>query len=98
MPIERRDLTKTSFRRKLLAYEATWLQKIHQTRFRCNRFRVLTITTSAERVKHLVETCSKLKRGKGLFLFTDIGTLKCTNMLLAPWQTGRGAFVRLIDG
>jgi len=98
MPIERRDLTKTSFRRKLLAYEATWLQKIHQTRFQCNRFRVLTITTSAERVRHLVETCSKLKHGKGLFLFTDIGALKCTNMLLAPWQTARGAFARLIDG
>lgn len=98
MPIERRDLTKTSFRRKLLAYEATWLQKIHQTRFRCNRLRVLTITTSAARVKHLVETCSKLKHGKGLFLFTDIGSLRCANMLLASWQTGRGAFVRLIDG
>lgn len=98
MPVERRDLTKTSFRRKLLAYEATWLQKIHQTRFRCNRFRVLTITTSAERVRHLVETCAKLKHGKGLFLFTDMSTLKCTDTLLAPWQTGRGGLVRLIDG
>jgi hypothetical protein len=98
MPVERRDLTKTSFRRKLLAYEATWLQKIHQTRFRCNRFRVLTITTSAERVKHLVESCSRLKHGKGLFLFTDIAALKATNILLAPWQTGRGALARLIDG
>jgi len=98
MPIERRDLSKTSFRRKLLAYEATWLQKIHKTRFDSNRFRVLTITTSPERVKHLVETCLKLKHGKGLFLFIDLTTFRTDNVLLAPWQTGRGGFARLIDG
>ena len=75
MPIERRDLSKTSFLRKLIAYEATWLKKIHQTQFACDRFRVLTITTSVERVKHLVEACSRLKHGKGLFLFVDLATL-----------------------
>lgn len=97
MPVERRDLSKTSFRRKLLAYEATWLQKIHQTRFECNRFRVLTITTSAERVRHLVNACSTLKHAKGLFLFVDIATLKAQSALLAPWQTAYGSVARLID-
>ena len=98
MPVARRDLAKTSFRRKLLAYEATWVQNIHRTRFACNRFRVLTITTSYERVRHLVETCSKLRHAKGLFLFTDIATLKTDNFLVAPWQTADGAIARLIDG
>jgi DNA-binding Lrp family transcriptional regulator len=98
MPVERRDLSKTSFRRKLLAYEATWLRKIHQTRFSCNRFRVLTITTSADRVKRLVESCSKLKHGLGLFLFTDLSILKTDDVLTAPWQTAYGCVARLADG
>ena len=97
MPVERRDLRKTSFRRKLLAYEATWLRKIHQTRFFCNRFRVLTITTSARRVKNLVESCSSLKHGLGLFLFIDLSTLKSQDALTAPWRTASGDVARLID-
>lgn len=98
MPVERRDLTKTSFRRKLLAYEATWRQKIHEIRFRCNRFRVLTITTSPERVKHLAEACAQLKHGKGLFLFTDFETLRHRDVLSAPWQTASGTIAQLING
>jgi predicted transcriptional regulator len=98
MPVERRDLNKTSFQRKLLAYEATWVRKIHQTRFSCNRFRVLTLTTSAPRVKHLVECCSKLKHGRGLFLFADLSILKIQDVLTAPWQTAYGDVARLIDG
>ncbi len=98
MPVERRDLTKTSFLRKLLAYEATWAQKIHQVRFGYDRFRVLTVTTSAERVNHLVDTCSKLKHGKGLFLFSDISTLHGRDFLSVPWQTAHGSPAGLIDG
>jgi hypothetical protein len=97
MPVERRDLRKTSLHRKLLAYEATWLRKIHQIRFHCHRVRVLTITTSAERVNHLIEICSRLKHGKGLFLFTDLMTVKNGDALFAPWQTAYGRVARLID-
>lgn len=98
MPVERRDLTKTSFRRKLLAYEATWLEKLHQTRFGYNRFRVLTVTTSAERVTHLADACSKLKHAKGLFLFTEMATLRDYPVLLAPWRTATGGVNRLAEG
>ena len=97
MPVERRDVTKSSFRRKLLAYEATWRQKIHQLRFGCNRFRVLTITTSPLRVNHLVEACSKLRHGKGLFLFADLATIRSENVLAAPWRTALGGVARLIE-
>jgi hypothetical protein len=88
MPVTRRTLAQTSFRRKLFAYEATWTQKIHQRNLGINRFRVLTVTTSAERVKSLVAACSQLKRGHGLFLFADKAIL--TGDLFAPvWQTGK---------
>ncbi len=76
--------------RKLLAYEATWTRSIHKTRFGFNRFRVLTVTTSKERVKSLVNACYKLERGHGLFLFGDRSVLENPDLLFAPvWQTGR---------
>jgi hypothetical protein len=59
MPVTRRTLFQTSFARKLLAYEATWTQNLHH-RFGVHRFRVLTVTTSAARVKSIVQVCSCL--------------------------------------
>ncbi|GDY23723.1 hypothetical protein LBMAG56_50700 [Verrucomicrobiota bacterium] len=90
MPVSRQTLAKSSFARKLLAYEATWQQNLHQTRFGFHRFRVVTVTTSAERVKNLVAAASRLGRGHGLFLFTDLASLQSAPDLLAfPWQTAR---------
>ncbi len=90
MPVVRSNLSQTSFYRKLLAYEATWSQGVHRSRFGFNRFRVLTVTTSAARVQSLVEACSKLKRGRGLFLFADRSVLKNpSGVLSASWQTGK---------
>ena len=90
MPVARRNLSQTSFRRKLLAYEATWTQKIHRRHLGIHRFRVLTVTTTVARVKSLVEACSQLQRGHGLFLFTDRTILDKPSDIFAPiWQTGR---------
>jgi hypothetical protein len=99
MPVIRKNLSQTSFYRKIRAYEATWSQSIHQTQFGFHRFRVLTVTTSAERVKSLVEACSKLERGQGLFLFADQTILeKPGDMFSAVWQTGKeGKTVSLLD-
>jgi hypothetical protein len=90
MPVIRQKLTQTSFYRKLLAYEATWTNKIHQRHLGIPRFRVLTVTTSAARVKSLLDACSRLQRGHGLFLFADESVLQ--KDLLAPvWQCGKAA-------
>ena len=99
MPVIRKNLSQTSFYRKLRAYEATWSQTIHQTQFGFHRFRVLTVTTSAERLKSLVNACSKLERGQGLFLFADRTVLeKPGDMFLPVWQTGKkGPLVSLLD-
>jgi hypothetical protein len=91
MPVMRKSLSQTSFYRKLLAYEATWTQGIHRTCFGFHRFRVLTVTTGAARVKSLVDTCSQLKSGHGLFLFSDRSTIQNGDVLLSPvWISGRG--------
>jgi hypothetical protein len=90
MPVTRRNLLQTSFRRKLMAYEATWVQAIHRSRFGFHRFRVLTVTTSPERVVSLVTACGELKRGHGLFLFADRTMLDHSNLLYSHiWQSGQ---------
>ncbi|MEI9966956.1 MAG: replication-relaxation family protein [Candidatus Moraniibacteriota bacterium] len=90
MPVKRRHLYQTSMYRKFLAYEATWSQSIHQKKFGFNRFRVLTVTASATRVKSLVEACAGLKRGHGLYLFADRTILeKPESILSTTWSTGR---------
>ena len=90
MPVTRRNLSQTSFARKLLAYEATWSQGIHRSRFGFHRFQVLTVTASTARVESLVAACSQLKRGHGLFLFADRTVLEHPDILFSPiWQSGR---------
>ena len=82
MPVERHNLAQSSFHRKLLAYEATWAQGLHQSRFGFHRFRVLTVTTRAARVGSLVAACRQLPRGHGLFLFTDMASFAAPGDLL----------------
>lgn len=90
MPISRSDLDRTSFQRKLLTYEATWSQNLHRTRFGWQRFRVLTVTTSRQRVQGMIEACHGLAHGHGLFLFLDAASLaKHGDILTIPWQTCR---------
>ena len=89
MPVKRGTLAQSSFHRKLLAYEATWLQEVHRRRFGFDRFRVLTVTTSAARVASLVAACQQLERGRGLFLFSDQAALaRHDDILSLPFQTG----------
>jgi len=99
MPITRDDMQQTSFNRKLLAYEATWTQAIHRRDFGIQRFRVLTVTTKPERVPGMIEACQQLKQGRGLFLFTDTGTLRAQPDFFAlRWQTFRdGETLGLLD-
>lgn len=99
MPVIRSTLVQTSFYRKLIAYEATWAQSIHEKRFRFHRFRVLTVTTGPERVRSTIEACGRLNTGHGLFLFADKTILDRPEHILAHiWQSGRpGETGRLLD-
>jgi DNA-binding Lrp family transcriptional regulator len=99
MPVTRRGLDRSSFYRKLLAYEATWAQKVHWRDFGIHRFRVLTITTNSARVQSMIKTCQKLKQGHGLFLFSDSdGLAKQNDLFLAGWQScRRDGYTRLLE-
>jgi hypothetical protein len=97
MPVIRKGLVQTSIHRKLLAYEATWAQSIHRKRFGFHRFRVLTVTTGAARLKSIVEACSQLKGGHGLFLFADRNALESLTDISSPiWQTYNGETTGLL--
>jgi hypothetical protein len=99
MPVQRSNVTQSSFHRKMLAYEATWAQSIHRTRFGFSRFRVLAVTTNAARVASLVRACAQLKSGHGLFLFADRSILTMPDAILSTSiKTGRdGEFGTLLD-
>jgi hypothetical protein len=88
MPVVRKHLSQTSFRRKLLAYAATWTNKVHQRHLGIHRFRVLTVTTIPGRVHSLLQACSQLERGHGLFLFADQSILQ-KDMFSPVWQNGK---------
>ncbi len=97
MPVTRRSLAQTSFARKLIAYEATWSQGIHEKHFGFHRFRVLTVTKSPERVESLVKACAHLSRGHGLFLFADRAVLEHPDILFSRiGQNGRGEPANLL--
>ncbi|TAL07002.1 MAG: hypothetical protein EPO07_00950 [Verrucomicrobia bacterium] len=97
MPVTRRRLEKSSFRRKLLAYQATWAQNLHLTHFGWERFRVLTITTEADRLATMQAACRALKRGQGLFLFAVTGALReQPDAFMLRWQTWRGSEATLL--
>jgi hypothetical protein len=89
MPVMRSNLFQTSMHRKFLAYAETWKQDIHPTRFGFQRFRVLTVTTGPERMKSLVQACSKLKYGHGLFIFTETASFQEGDIFSLSFQTGR---------
>ena len=97
MPIIRKNLVQTSFFRKLLAYEATWTNKVHQRHLGIPSFRVLTVTTIAARVQSMLNACSQLKRGHGLFLFADTSALQ-KDLFSAVWRNAKtGEFSPLLD-
>ena len=96
MPVERHSLKQTSFARKLLAYHETWRQGVLKSSF--PRFRILTVTTTPQRVQNLIEAGRSFSHGKGsgLFLFTHLDVFKeKKNALELEWLDGRGNHVTL---
>ena len=97
MPISRSDIAQSSYRRRLLAYLTAHQAKLHTQRLGIDNLRVLTITTSAERIASMLAVVKEITKGRGsnMFLFTDIATLGAHgNPLTLPWLTTSGT-VRL---
>ena len=101
MPIVRPDLNQTSFTRKLVAYLAGGgKSNAFGAHFGIGNFRVLTVTTSAERMATMIDALKELTGGAGSqqFLFVDRTALRdCSDLLSLVWTTGKGDRVSLAD-
>lgn len=101
MPIVRADLHQTSFLRKFLAYLAGGGKaNAFGVHFGVGNFRVLTVTTSAERTATMIAALKELTGGAGSaqFLFVDKATLSgCADLLSLPWTSGKSEIVTLAD-
>jgi hypothetical protein len=91
MPVKRNGLAQTSFRRKLLGYRETWRQGLHRTHLGVPNFRVLTVTTSEERMRHLIEAGRSLSGSAGTFLFGQQQGLASLDLPNYEWLDGRGS-------
>ena len=72
MPVVRRDIMQTSFLRKMQSYEDTWNRKLAERRFGIKAFRVLTLTTSDDRIATMIEAYRQELKDRapaGIFLF-----------------------------
>jgi len=102
MPVIRRNLRQTSFYKKMRGYfesRQAWKRDPHVRPFPITNFRVLTVTTTQERIHNLIAANKAFYQGQGskIFLFTDQAACLSGNILTLPWQSGTGDQVRLID-
>lgn len=99
MPVAREGFERTSLFRKMLAYQESWKQGLHERHFNIRRFCVLIVTTSQARIKTLLEANRQFSQGKGsrLFLFADTSFLNSENTLTAPLLNGASESTTLLD-
>lgn len=99
MPVMRSNPRQTSFHQKILGYLAgSRPVNLHGQHFGIGNFRVLTITTSRERIGTMIEALKQATKGSGSnqFLFTDSASLRaCPDVLSLEWTSGKGDCVRL---
>ena len=99
IPITRSVGDHRSFRRKLKTYYDGWRAQRHLEQFGVKQMRVLTVTTSRERVRNMVSAVHSITEGRGskFFLFVDRETLAASDPLSVEWVSGKGERVRLTD-
>lgn len=99
IPIVRSGPDHRSIRRKLKTYFDGWCADRHVRQFGVKQVRVLTVTSSRERVHNMVKAVRSITEGRGsnFFLFIDREKLVSSNPLQAEWVSGKGEVTRLTD-
>jgi len=101
MPTERKDLSKTSYLRKLVGYAHTYRHELHTKRYGLPNVRVLTVTPGRQRIGNIIaayrEHAAALVSPK-FFLFADrAGLSRAGDFLDYPWLDAAGEQHRLLD-
>lgn len=99
IPIVRNSLDHRSLARKLATYWEGWKAKRHEAQFGVKQVRVLFVTESAERVRHMLSAVDRVTAGKGsnFFLFIDRRALAAGDPLEVAWTSGKRSAVKLTD-
>ena len=101
MPIVRTDPGQTSIARKFSVYLAGGgARNSFGTRLGISNFRVLTVTSSRERMTTMIATLRDMTGGAGSrqFLFADADSLRAAkNILSFQWLSGKGDRLGLLD-
>jgi hypothetical protein len=100
MPVERyKNAQRTYFAKKMLTYYEANRQQRHVHDLGIVNFRVLTVTTTKERVERMLAALGGITEGRGsnMFLFADQGTLTARNALDLEWVSGKRELIRLVD-
>jgi hypothetical protein len=101
MPTTRRNLTQTSYLRKLVGYGFTYKYDIHAKRYGLPNVRVLTVTPGRQRIANIIaayrDHTATLVSPK-FFLFADRQSLRrAEDFLDYPWLDAAGEQHRLLD-
>ena len=99
MPITRRDITQSSFMRKVLSYADTFERGLAKSRFEINGFQVLTVTTSEERIKSIQSAIANLRErsfSANTFLFKTKGDKQGHFPFYSGWQNANGKAADII--
>jgi Replication-relaxation len=100
MPVRRhKSKDQTYYAKKMLVYYEANRVGEHIRGLGVPNFRVVTVTTTPQRVEQMIEAQLEITNGRGsnLFLFTDEESLAESNPLDAVWMTGKREKIRLVD-
>jgi hypothetical protein len=100
MPVERyKNAQRTYFAKKMLTYYEANRQQRHVHDLGIENFRVLTVTTTSDRIERMLSALTGITEGRGsnMFLFTDVAKLTAGNPLDLEWVSGKREPVRLTD-
>ena len=100
MPVHRRkNKEQTYYAKKMLTYCEANRAGEHERELGLPNFRVLTVTTTKDRVSQMIDAQKEFTNGRGsnLFLFTDQESMMAANPLDLEWISGKSRIQTLIE-
>ncbi len=100
MPVVRSNPYQSSYLRKMLTYSHTHARDVLYREFGIDRFQVLTLTTSEERIRTMQdayrEHIPRELRRPNLFLFAELSAIDLdTDVFALTWQNANGRPTKL---
>jgi hypothetical protein len=99
MPVTRRDITQSSFARKVLSYADTFERGLGLRRLGMSGFQVLTVTTSQARIQSIQDAIANLSStsfSANTFLFKSKSDPQTPFPFHTGWQNTKGAEADII--